>query len=142
MAVQALNTSGFPQAERTMLKIIPVMITMVAMMMMLGLIVAATGVIMQSKVPVVEAQFHSQLDAYYGKNSKAQRDGAAADSALTKQLVELNKFPSRLLELKLVGVGRILTGIFIILFGIQGALVMMPFRVRKVLRQVQQTPPT
>ena len=133
----ALDTSRFPTAEKRMLKIIPRMVVMIAMIMMLGLYVAATGVVMQAKVPAVEAQFHGLLDSYYA-NSKEVRDSAASESQLTKDLAEINKFPSRLLELKLVGVGRILTGIFVILFGILGALVMMPFRVRKILRQVQQ----
>ena len=120
-----------------MLKIIPMMIAMVAMIMMLGVFVAATGVVMQAKVPVVEAQFHGLLDSYYA-NSKEVRDSAASESQLNRDLAEINKFPSRLLELKLVGIGRILSGIFLVLFGILGALVMMPFRVRKVLRQLQQ----
>ena len=133
----ALNTSSFPTAERTMLRIIPVMVAMVAMIMMLGVYVAATGVMMQAKVPVVEAQFHGLLDSYYA-NAKEVRDSAPSESQLTRDLAEINKFPSRLLELKLVGIGRILGGIFLLLFGILGALVMMPFRVRKVLRQCQQ----
>ncbi len=137
MTTLAVDTSKFPVAERTMLKIIPMMIAMVAMIMMLGVFVAATGVVMQAKVPVVEAQFHGLLDSYYA-NSKEVRDSAASESQLNWDLAEINKFPSRLLELKLVGIGRILSGIFLVLFGILGALVMMPFRVRKVLRQLQQ----
>ena len=137
MTTLAVDTSRFPVAERTMLKIIPMMIAMVAMIMMLGVFVAATGVVMQAKVPVVEAQFHGLLDSYYA-NSKEVRDSAASESQLNRDLAEINKFPSRLLELKLVGIGRILSGIFLVLFGILGALVMMPFRVRKVLRQLQQ----
>ncbi len=137
MTTLAVDTSKFPVAERTMLKIIPMMIAMVAMIMMLGVFVAATGVVMQAKVPVVEAQFHGLLDSYYA-NSKEVRDSAASESQLNRDLAEINKFPSRLLELKLVGIGRILSGIFLVLFGILGALVMMPFRVRKVLRQLQQ----
>ena len=64
-------------------------------------------------------------------------DSTESKSNLTRDSDDINKFPSRLLELKLVGVGRILTGIFVILLGILGALVMMPFRVRKALRRFQ-----
>ncbi|MHA1157242.1 MAG: hypothetical protein ACTSP2_00650 [Alphaproteobacteria bacterium] len=133
----ALDTTNFPPTERGMLRIIPLMIAMVAMIMMGGVYVAATGIMMQGKVPVVEAQFHGLLESYYD-NSKEVRDTAATGSQLNRDLAEINKFPSRLLELKLVGLGRILTGVFLLLFGILGALVMLPFRVRKVLRQVQQ----
>ncbi len=118
-------------------RIIPLMMVMVMMIMMLGAIFAIWGVSMQADVDDVEAVYHSQLDSYYGGNSKADRDSAVAGSELTNQLAEISKQPSELLRLKLVGVGRILTGIFIVLFGILGALMMMPFRVRRAMKQLR-----
>ena len=118
-------------------RIIPLMMVMVMMIMMLGAIFAIWGVSMQADVDDVEDVFHGQLESYYGGNSKADRDSAVAGSELTKQLAEIQKQPSELLRLKLVGVGRILTGIFIVLFGILGALMMMPFRVRRAMKQLR-----
>lgn len=118
-------------------RIIPFMMTMVMMIMMIGAIFAIWGVSMQSNVGDVEAAFHSELDSYYGGNSKADRDSAAGGSALNKQFAEIQKQPSELLRLKLVGVGKMLTGIFIVLFGILGALMMMPFRVRRAMKQLR-----
>ncbi len=44
-------------------------------------------------------------------------------------------YPSELLRLKLVGIGKILTGIFILLLEILMALVMMPMRLGKIIKQ-------
>ncbi len=118
-------------------RIIPLMMVMVMMIMMLGAIFAIWGVSLQSDVGDVEAAYHSELESYYGGNSKADRDSAAAGSALSGQLADIQKQPSELLRLKLVGVGKILTGIFIVLFGILGALMMMPFRVRRAMKQLR-----
>lgn len=118
-------------------RIIPFMMVMVMMIMMIGAIFAIWGLSMQADVGDVEAAYHSQLDTYYGENSKADRDSAVGGSALTQQLAEIQKQPSELLRLKIVGNGRTMTGIFIVLFGILGALMMMPFRVRRAMKQLR-----
>lgn len=112
------------------------------MMIMLILVViafvfAVQGVNMHNQVTVEEAEFHAQQAEYFN-NSKAIRDGAPTGSELTQQLVEIVNTPSELLRLKLVGVGKILTGIFVLLFGILIALIMMPTRLAKVIRENRQ----
>ncbi len=89
---------------------------------------------MQSQVTGQEAAFH-QLQESYFSISKSERDAAETGSAVNSQLVEIQNFPSELLRLKLVGVGKILTGIYILLFGILIALIMMPSRLGKIIKQ-------
>lgn len=110
-----------------------VMMMMMAMIMLVSLFFAIAGINMHGQVPVEEAKFHELQDQYYS-NSKAVRDGAASNSELTNQLVQIQQYPSSLLELKLVGVGNILTGIYALLFGILIALVMMPKRLGKIIK--------
>ena len=98
---------------------------------------AGQGVSMQNKVAGEEAKLHALQEEYFSLD-KATRDGAAANSVLNEKLVEIQQFPSMLLELKLVGIGKILTGIFILLAGIMLALVMMPLRLADVLEQVNK----
>lgn len=85
------------------------------------------GVMMHKQVAVEEAAFHS-LQAEYWSLAKSERDAAATGSELNDDLVKIKNYPSELLRLKLVGIGRILTGIFILLFAILLALIMMPAR--------------
>ncbi len=94
------------------------------------------GVSMHQRVPVEEARFHQLQDVYFN-TPKAERDNAPRGSELNAQLVEIQQMPSALMELKLIGVGKILTGIFVLLFGILLALIVMPMRIRMVLRSLQ-----
>ncbi len=87
---------------------------------------------MHSQVNEQEADFH-RLNGQYFTISKAERDEAPAGSALNQQLVKIQNFPSELLRLKLVGVGKILTGIYVLLFGILIALIMMPKRLAQFI---------
>ncbi|MFB6181913.1 MAG: hypothetical protein ABEJ24_03375 [Candidatus Magasanikbacteria bacterium] len=89
---------------------------------------------MHQKVQTEEAKFHQLLDEYFSLE-KSKRDSAATDSELNQKLVKIKQYPSKLLELKLVGVGKILTGIFILLFSILMALVMMPKRLSKIIEK-------
>ena len=89
---------------------------------------------MHSQVETEEAKFH-QLQADYFSQAKSARDEAAAGSELNNQLVEIANYPSELLKLKLVGVGKILTGIFILLFGILIALISMPMRLAMEIKK-------
>ncbi len=108
------------------------------MIVMLVLIVASAwyayqGVSMHTQVVAEEANYHA-LQAEYFSQSKAVRDGAATDSEMSQDLVRLQQYPSELMQLKLVGVGKILTGIFIMLFAILMALMMMPVRLGRIIK--------
>lgn len=116
--------------------------TMPAMLLMLAVIVASIvfavdGFNMHSQVPVEEAKFQA-LQADYWIVSKAERDSAPTGSELNQQLVEIRNYPSELTRLKLIGVGRILMGIFFLLFAILIALVMMPTRLATIIKKTSQ----
>lgn len=93
----------------------------------IGIIFAVQGISMHSQVGPQEDAFHA-LQTDYFNNSKAVRDAAPTGSELTAQLAEIQNFPSTLMELKLIGIGKTLTGIFFLLFGILLALMMMPIK--------------
>lgn len=111
------------------------------MLIMLAIVIAAfffgwQGVSMQNQVAIEEAKFH-QLQGEYFIQSKAIRDGAATGSELNENLVTIANYPSDLLRLKLVGVGKILTGIFFLLLGILMALISMPKRLGAIIKDRQ-----
>ena len=110
------------------------MMAMMALIMLVSIIFLAQGVLMHLQVNTVEEKFHD-LQGKYWNIDKATRDAAATGSNLNKQLVEIKNTPSDLLRLKLVGVGKILTGIYILLFGILIALIMMPVRLGKMINK-------
>jgi len=85
-------------------------------------------------VSTEEAKFHGLQETYFSMD-KVTRDSAPAGSEINQQLVEIQQYPSDLLRLKLVGVGRILVGIYVLLFGILIALVMMPVRLGKIIKK-------
>ena len=88
---------------------------------------------MHMQVASEEAAFHELQDDYFSQ-SKVIRDAAETDSTLSKKLVEILNYPSELLRLKLVGVGKILIGIFLVLIAILMALMMMPIRLAAMLK--------
>lgn len=92
------------------------------------------GIDMHAQVDALETVFH-QNQADYFSVAKSERDAAATGSALNSQLVEIMNTPSQLLQLKLVGVGKILTGIFALLFGILIALASMPVRLAAIIKR-------
>lgn len=94
---------------------------------------AGAGISMHKEVTVQEAAFHSLQQEYYSID-KTTRESAVTGSELTQQLVEIKNYPSDLLRLKLVGVGKILTGIFLILIGVLMALTMMPKKLGMVIK--------
>jgi len=111
----------------------------VMMILMLAVVLSAgffsyQGVSMHMQVDDEEATFHQLQDDYFSL-AKSERDGAAANSELNDTLVKIQQTPSELLRLKLVGVGKILTGIFILLFGILVALIMMPIRLAQEIKK-------
>lgn len=116
-----------------MKKMMPMMLVMM-ILMLVAIFFTYQGISMHSKVETEENTFH-QLQTEYFSLSKAERDGAETNSELNQKLVQIQNFPSELLRLKLVGVGKILTGIFILLFGILIALIMMPIRLAKMMKE-------
>lgn len=100
----------------------------------IGVVFAWQGINMHSQVSVEEAKFHALQNAYF-TISKGERDAAPTGSDLNKQLAQIQNYPSELLRLKLVGVGKILTGIFALLFSILMALMAMPIRLGKIIKE-------
>ncbi len=116
---------------------------MMPMIMVMAIIVIASifylsqGIGMHNKVAVEEKKFHD-LQSGYWSIDKVTRDSAATDSELNKQLVQIQNYPSTLLELKLVGVGKILTGIYALLLGILMALIIMPVRLGRMIGNLKR----
>lgn len=108
----------------------PIMVLLI----ILGVVFAGWGFVMQQEVGTKEAAFHALQDEYFS-NAKSVRDGAETGSLLSKQLVEIQQTPSELLRLKLVGIGRILIGIFFLLLGILIALMSMPRRLNDLMEK-------
>ncbi len=92
---------------------------------------------MHQQVSVEEAKFHALQQEYFTM-SKVEREAAITGSELNKKLVQIQNYPSELLRLKLVGVGKILTGIFFILLDIAFLLFMMPIRLAKLMKENSQ----
>jgi len=109
---------------------------MMMVLMLVALFFAGQGVMMHAKVSPEEAKFHALQNEYFTL-AKAERESAATGSELNQKLVEIQNYPSILLELKLVGVGKILTGIFVLLLGILVALIMMPKRLAGIIKETR-----
>jgi hypothetical protein len=107
------------------------------MLMAVSLFFLIQGSIMHYNVDAEESRFHSLQKEYFTLD-KATRESAPTGSELNAQLVEIQNYPSELLKLKLVGVGKILTGIYVLLFGILIALIMMPIRLGKIIKEKDQ----
>lgn len=119
-----------------MKKMMPIMLAMM-IIVIAGIVYAVQGINMHNQVDVEEVKFHELQDSYYSQ-SKAVRDGAETNSQLNKDLVQIQQYPSTLLQLKLVGIGKILTGIFALLFAILVALIMMPVRLGKIITEKKE----
>ncbi len=112
---------------------------MVPLLVLFVLVVGAItftwqGVGMHNRVDGEEAKFHALQQEYFIIN-KVEREAAATGSELNQTLVEIQNYPSELLQLKLVGVGKILTGIFLVLLAIALLLFMMPVRLATLIRE-------
>lgn len=70
-----------------------------------------------------------------GETAKAATTGAE----LNQKSVQIQNYPSELLRLKLVGVGKILTGILTSLLAIVFLLFMMPIRLAKLMKGNEQS---
>lgn len=88
---------------------------------------------MHLQVNQEEREFHDLQAEYLGEYSKAERDAAQPGSGLSDLQVEVSNYPSELMRLKLLGLGSILTGIFLSLLAIVVALMMMPGRMGNIM---------
>lgn len=102
-----------------------------------GFVYLGQGIAMHNQVAVDEANFNDLQQSYF-TNSKAVRDSAETGSALSQDLATIQQGPSQLLFLKLVGVGKLLTGIFALLLAILLVLFMMPIRLAKMMKGPNQ----
>lgn len=102
-----------------------------------GITYAWQGIALQNRVAGEEARFHALQQEYFIIN-KVEREAAATGSELQQKFVDIQNYPSSLLELKLVGVGRILAGIFAALLAILLILFMMPIRLAKLMKASKQ----
>lgn len=116
-----------------MKKMLPMMLIML-ILVGFGFTFAYQGYAMHQQVAQDEEVFH-KLQAEYFILSKAEREAAITGSELNEKLVQIMNTPSELMRMKLVGVGRILVGIFLLLFGILIALVSMPMRLAAFMRK-------
>ena len=112
---------------------------MVPLLVLAALVLASIsfafqGVGLQGQVAGEEAKFHT-LQSEYFIESKQMRDAAESGSALNQQLTQIQNYPSELLRLKLVGIGKILTGIYFTLLAIVFLLFVMPFRLGKLIKE-------
>lgn len=107
-----------------------------AVLIVVSISFASQGVGLQGQVESEEAKFHA-LQQNYFTISKTERDAALTGSELNRELVEIQNYPSELLRLKLVGVGKILTGIYLALIAIAFLLFMMPIRLGKLLKDAR-----
>ena len=103
----------------------------------IGFVYLGQGIAMHNQVAVDEANFNNLQQSYF-TNSKAVRDSAETGSALNQDLATIQQAPSQLLFLKLVGIGKLLTGIFALLFAILLVLFMMPIRLAKMMKGPNQ----
>jgi len=115
---------------------------MIPMLVLLVLIISTLlfawqGVSMQNQVGVEEPKFHA-LQKEYFTLSKVEREAAVTGSGLNQKLVQIQNYPSELLRLKLVGIGKILTGILSALLAIAFLLFMMPIRLAKLMKENRQ----
>jgi len=111
---------------------------MVPMLILLTLTIASIvfvlqGTGMHSQVITEEVKFN-QLQESYFLQSKAVRDAAETNSQLNQDLARIQQYPSQLMLLKLVGLGKILTGIFLTLLAVMFLLFMMPVRLGKLMK--------
>jgi hypothetical protein len=116
-----------------MKKMIPVLLV-VMISVVSGFYFLFQGVSMHNQVSIEEARFH-MLQSEYFILSKSDRESAPTGSELNKKLIEIQNYPSELLRLKLVGLGKILTGVFAMLFTIAIFLFMMPIRLAQMINK-------
>lgn len=80
---------------------------------------------MHGRASVEQAKFHELQTEYYSV-ALEDREAAGSNSPLSQKLVTIQNYPSELQRLEMVGIGRMLTGIFVLLFGVMVVLVVRP----------------
>ncbi|MBI2030649.1 hypothetical protein HYT05_03435 [Candidatus Kaiserbacteria bacterium] len=115
--------------------ILPLLV--LAVLVITAISLAWQGTAMHARVTTEEATFHA-LQGSYLSLAKVEREAALTGSELNQQLVQIQNYPSELLRLKLVGVGKILDGIFLILLSIAFLLFMMPIRLAALIKEGKQ----
>jgi len=115
--------------KQMMLPIVVLLAILIASFSFLG-----QGMAMHDQVPAEETKFHALQNDYFIIN-KVEREAAATGSELNQQLAQIQNYPSTLLALKLIGVGKILTGIFFLLLSIAFLLFMMPIRLGTMMKK-------
>lgn len=111
---------------------LPILILLI--LVVVSVVYVLQGRAMHQEVLVEEVKFHSLQESYF-LQSKAVRDTAETNSQLNQDLVAIKNYPSSLMQLKLLGLGQILTGIFVSLLAIVFLLFMMPVRLAKLLKK-------
>jgi len=107
------------------------------MLEIIALLLLLLGVALQSNAFRLEfTEFTPILDELI-PIQKPLVDEAESGSRLAILKTEAAKFPPKLMTFKLVGIGAILTGIWILLFGIIQALKDMPIRAKMFLKQMK-----
>lgn len=102
---------------------------------LLGILFVVIGAILQVTAFTLEFKKFAPVLDEIGPLQKDVVDNADPGSRIAMLKTEAAKFPPKLMTFKLVGVGSILIGIFIMLFNILQGLRVMPLRLAKVMQQ-------
>jgi small-conductance mechanosensitive channel len=107
-------------------------------MLAVGALFAAIGYLLILAALFLElTQFHPLLEDFFRRYTEHSLAGGGPDrtgqAGLNAALSAIHRFPSKLLWLKLGGIGHILVGIFVALVGIVRALSLMPKRLAREL---------
>jgi len=108
------------------------------MLILIALLFMLTGVFLQSTAFNLEFKEFTPVLEELKPLQKSVVDNADPSSRIAMLKTEAAKFPAKLLTFKLVGIGAILTGIWILLFVILQALKIMPLRLAKVIEEQQE----
>ena len=107
---------------------------MAGMMLMVAGLFVLLGIILHIIAWVQDLNTFQPLVNEYWSVAKATRDSAATGSELANQLATIQGFPAKLMLFKLVGIGSILVGIWLVLFVIAKRLAMMPMRLAQIMK--------
>lgn len=108
---------------------------MAGMMLMMSMMFALLGIILEISAYVQEFGTFAPLQEKYWAIDKVTRDAAPAGSALASQLAEIKNFPPRLILFKLTGIASILVGIFLTLVIISKRMGGLPDRLGFILKK-------
>ena len=109
-------------------------------MVMVGMLFVFVGAVLQVSAFTLEFTKFAPLLDELKPLQKSVVDEADPGSRIAMLKTEAAKFPPKLTTFKLVGIGSILIGVFMMLFVIVQALKVMPHRIAKMLRQLRDEP--